>query len=183
MTMVSSLVALTEAEVESHGDWRVQVMVAREAWTWGWVPTISERIYAFSSDVVGCENPHKAVRDWTNHFCCDSPLVHVIGFFKDGDLVGHILITIADDEEYGARVATMRQWVLDSALPTIVRERAWDGIKEFLKRLGADVIVNHVLADNRPSLERAYRMLYGFERHSVVMRVDLREKEEDDDGE
>lgn len=103
---------------------------------WYWHPYVMGRLIRFCNEHGEDADPSGLVRSVQQSFVMDDPGLMVIAFFRDGELIGHILC----DRSilYFKPIVTVHQYLLDHGITPEIRRESVDIIRQWAKDTGPD---------------------------------------------
>lgn len=143
-------------------------MTKLSPWAWAAMPELERRIRDFCVRHDTDLPADLLIRSVHASYIADVPNMLVILAIDDGQVIGHLLVDLADWG--GRKVATIVQYALDGMVPIEVLRKGLGLIEQWARGRGCQAV--QVLAISE-ELARAYGRFYGFRRHRVLMRKRL----------
>lgn len=145
---------------------------------WRWHPHIMGRLIRFVDEFGEDADAAELVRNAQQSFTIDDPPMMVIGVFRDGDLIGHVLCDRL--LMYFKPRVTVHQYMLDHGIPNETRRQIVAIIRQWAKDTGpredrepAETI-QWLVRDKK--LVNVYQRMFKAKPHMLVMRLAVEEE-------
>ena len=137
---------------------------------WYWHPRAMDRIARFCNEHEEQADVPALIQNLQQSFVLDDPGLIVVVFFRDLDLIGHMLCERA--LLYHRPIIMVHQYLLDHGIPAETRDKCIEIVKAWGKESGAEFIQWLVRSNKLATL---YRRYFKAKAHSLIMRVQIEE--------
>jgi hypothetical protein len=138
------------------------------------MPQLLARVRALSERLEGVGDPGILCRSIELNFLVPDPqIIAIVAVDDDGRVVGHAVCSL--DQWLGHKYVMVLQYALDGALSREAVRKQMAKVEEWGRNHGAVELRALVTGD---TLERAYRIFYGFQRKQVLMTKPIPQRQE-----